>query len=271
MLLKTTTRVIENISKRKLSIQFSLDGFSFCISNFEDTIYHFSQYSFSEEVNTPEIALNRIEEIFQTDKNLQDDFESVEVIHENNLNTLVPNQYFQEDALKQYLDFNVKTLSTDFIVFDDVSRLGLKNVYIPYVNINNFLFQNFGEFDYNHHISVLIDKLIKISSEDKIDVYVNVANERLDMVVFNQGELILSNSFEFETKEDFIYFILFTYEQLKLDTEITALNFLGEIESSSELFQISYKYIKEIRFIENKSDFLKNQDLPVHSNFILLG
>lgn len=103
MLLKKINKSIQNISNRKLSIQFSLDGFSFCISNFEDTIYHFASYQFDRETSTPEALLTRIEDVFQNDKDLHDDFSSVLVIHENNLSTFVPNAYFKEDALKSYL------------------------------------------------------------------------------------------------------------------------------------------------------------------------
>lgn len=271
MQLKTITKTIQNISNRKLSIQFSLDGFSFCISNFEDTIYHFSNYSFDEETKSPEILLEKIKEIFKNDKNLQDDFESVQVIHQNNLNTLVPSQYFQEDSLKNYLDYNIKTISTDFITYDELTSLDINNVYVPYVNINNFLFQNFGEFDYHHHSTVLIEKLSKLASQNSTDVFVNVSARTMDMVVFKENALQFCNSFEFETKEDFIYYILFTFEQLKLDPNTIALNFLGDIEKSSELYKIAYTYIRTINFLEGKSEVIKDEDILPHSNYILLG
>lgn len=271
MRLKTITKTIENISKRKLSIQFSLDGFSFCISNFEDTIYHFSKYSFDDKINTPEILLERIKRVFKNDNNLQDDFESVQVIHQNNLNTLVPSQYFQENSLKNYLDYNIKTISTDFITYDNLDSLDIKNVYVPYVNINNFLFQNFGEFDYHHHSTVLIGKLSKLASQNSTDVFVNLFSDTMDVVVFHQNMLQFYNSFEFETKEDFIYHILFIFEQLKLDPNKIALNLLGEIEEASELYKIAYTYIRTINFLEVKSEIIKNEDVIPHSNYILLG
>ena len=146
---RTINKNIEATSNRKLSIQFSLDGFSFCISNTQNEVFEFSSFNFSKTVNSPELVLDKLQEIFKTEKSLQEDFESVTVIHQNNLSTLVPNKYFKEDALKNYLKYSVKTIATDLIVYDELECIDTKNVYIPFVNINNFLFQNFGELNIN--------------------------------------------------------------------------------------------------------------------------
>ena len=139
---KTINNNIEVTSKRKLSIQFSLDGFSFCTTNTHNEVLEFSSYTFSKTKNSPELVLEKLQDIFKKEKSLQYDFETVTVIHQNNLNTLVPNEYFKEDALKSYLKYSIKTIATDLITFDELDFMNSKNVYIPYVNINNFLFQN---------------------------------------------------------------------------------------------------------------------------------
>ena len=271
MLQKRITKPIENISNRKLSIQFSLDGFSFCISNFENTAYHFASYLFSEPNLSPESLLRKIEEVFQEDRDLQDDFVEVIVIHENNLCSFVPNAYFQESALKSYLNYNIKTISTDFIAYDDLDDLAMKNVYIPYVNINNFLFQNFGEFEYKHHATVLLEKLTSLTSKNPLSFYVNVSQKSFDIVVLEDQKLLLFNSFEFQTKEDFIYYILFVYEQLKLDPKETTLYLLGMINTSSDLYKIAYHYIQNIEFVFGSSLILEDESIENHSHFILLG
>jgi len=270
-MLKKISKSIENISKRKLSIQFSLDGFSFCISNGEDTIYHFSSYAFDRETTSPESLLDHIEQVFKSDQDLQDDFESVLVIHENHLNSFVPNLYFKEDDLKSYLNYNIKTIATDYVTFDGFEQLDFKNVYIPYVNINNFLFQNFGEFDFKHHASVLVEKLISRSENESLYFFVNVRSHAFDIVVIEDQKLLFFNSFEYQTPEDFIYYILFTFEQLKLNPDTLKVHFSGAIDTQSELYQIAYKYIRHLDFVSTSSLILDDEALENHSNFILLG
>jgi len=269
---KNSTPTLTNTKETRLSIQFNLDGFSFCISNntSNETVY-FSEYEFDEKQGTPENLLKQIEAIFKTDIQLQKDFSSVLVIHQNDLFTLVPNAYFSEDKLLEYLDFNIKTIATDFITFDNIESMNAKNVYVPYVNINNYLFQNFGEFEYKHHLTILIEKLISLPASKERKVYINVSKENFDVVILQNKKIEFSNSFSFETKEDFMYYILFTFEQLKIDVEEVKIYFTGAIDIETEIYKITYQYVRNIFFLESTSKIFNQLSAPKHSNYILLN
>jgi hypothetical protein len=264
--------ILENTKDIKLSIQFHLDGFSFCITdNSTGDIVYFFKKLFEEKQMTPEILMQKVNAQFKEDTYLQKDFSSILVIHENNLSTLVPNKYFSEDKLVEYLNFNIKTLATDYIAFDEIQEMNAKNVYVPYVHINNYLFQNFGTFEYKHHTTVLIEKLLSLGHYEEKKVYVNVASKNFDVIVIQNKQLKFSNSFHFETKEDFIYYILFTFEQLKLDVEKIELYFCGDIELESEIYNSTYQYIRNIFFLESNNPIFDQISASKHSNYILLG
>ena len=268
---KTINKNIEVTSKRKLSIQFSLDGFSFCTTNTHNEVIEFSSYYFSKTKNSPELILEKLQDIFKKEKSLQYDFETVTVIHQNNLNTLVPNEYFKKDALKSYLKYSIKTIASDLITFDELDFMNSKNVYVPYVNINNFLFQNFGEFEYKHYSSVMLEKLFSIATND-ICCYIHVSKSTFDIVIIKNSNLQFFNIFEYKTKEDFMYYVLFTLEQLDLSTEETLVSILGDMEEDSDLFRLMYTYIRNIDFLSSKNAVFNNQkEISKHSNFILLG
>ena len=268
---KTINKEIEDSSKKKLSIQFSLDGFSFCISNSLNTISKFTSYNFTKPIKSPELILKEIQEIFNHEKSLQQDFESVSVIHQNTLSSLVPDAYFKEGDLKNYLKYSIKTITTDLIVYDDLNFIKAKNVYVPYVNINNFIFQHFGEFEYRHHSSILIDKLFS-HSDNTLNFCINVSKSLLDIVVIKDSKILFYNNFEHQTKEDFIYYILFTLEQLELSTEKTNILITGDINEQSELYKILYTYVRNIGFLNSNNSIFNNQtEIKKHSNFILLG
>ncbi|PQJ82942.1 hypothetical protein BTO16_02505 [Polaribacter glomeratus] len=269
---KTSKISLQKTKNIALSIQFSLDGFSFCVTDSEtqEKIY-FTAYQFEETLNSPEDLLENIEYIFKNNANLQFEYTSVLVIHKNNLATLVPSKYFDENKLASYLNFNIKTLSTDFIAFDEVTSIEAKNLYVPYININNYLFQNFGEFEYRHHHTILIEKLLMLKRLNEKTMFVNVSKNSFDIVVLENKKIIFLNSFLYQTKEDFIYYILFTVEQIQLDTAIFKLFFMGDIQTESEIYKIAYKYIKNIFFLESQNSIFKDLEAPNHSNFILLG
>ena len=265
---KQSLNISENNS---LSIQFSLDGFSFCINDNEtNKTKYFFNHTFEETLKSPEKLLEKIQVIFEEDRLLQKDFKSIQVIHQNYLSSLVPNAYFDASLLRNYLDVTVKTLKNDFIAFDDLEKIAAKNVYIPYININNYLFQSFGEFEYKHHQTVLIEKIIQKKDMNKV-MYVNVAKNNFDIIVTENQELLFVNSFSFNTKEDFMYYVLFTAEQLELDTEQFLLTFSGLISEADEIYKITYKYIRNIGFIHSENPFALELKEPQHTNYTLLG
>ncbi len=268
---KTINNIIKDNYRKALSIQFSLGGFSFCISNVETKeIQHFTAYTFDITSATPEALLTEIEILYKENSLLKQEFESITIIHQNNLSTLVPAPLFDENELNVYLDYNIKTLANDYAAFDNLAQLDIKNVYIPYVNINNFFFQKFGEFEYKHHATVLIDKLILHSKNNsEKHFFVNVTNNNFDIVVVENSKLLFYNSFSFNTKEDFIYYILFTAEQLQLNPEELILFFIGDIEEESELYHITYQYLRNVDFIKIDNSFFDiEKDISNHTNYI---
>ena len=263
---------LKTIIENKLSIQFNLDGFSFSIYNIisKKEVY-FREYEFENSQVTSENLLLKIKDIFNTDTQLQKDFSSVLIIHQNNLSVLVPNRYFNKKELASYLNFNIKKLTIDYIAFDHLEGLESKNVYIPYVNINNYLFQNFGEFEYKHHSTVLIEKLLNSTNNLEKTMFVNVSKNSLDIVVLQNNQLILFNTFSYNTKEDFIYYILFVAEQLNLNVNEFSLHFTGKVNLEDAIYKITYKYIKNVYFLESNNTLFSELNIASHSNFILLG
>ncbi|MFQ3181496.1 MAG: hypothetical protein ACI9Z4_001091 [Polaribacter sp.] len=269
---KNSTTSLKTIKESKLSIQFNLDGFSFSIYNTasKKEVY-FREYIFENSQTSPENLLLKIEAIFKTDSYLQNDFITVTAIHQNKLSTVVPNRFFNKKNMASYLNFNIKTLATDFVTFDDLKTLDAKNIYVPYVNINNYLFQNFGEFEYKHHSTVLIEKLLINNTDTEKTMYVNVSKTTLDIVVLENEKLVLSNTYFYESKEDFIYYILFVAEQLNLDVHEFPLYFTGAISLNSKNYKIAYQYIKNVSFLEGANTIYNEFNIPSHSNYILLG
>ena len=135
-----TNNSLDIITNLRLSIQVSLNGLSFCVlEESAKTITHLKHFGFNKKL-TPFELLDRVKEIFSTEEILKNAFNTVNVIYVNELSTLVPKPLFDEDSLADYLKFNSKILKSDFIAFDEISANDSVNVYVPYVNINNFIY-----------------------------------------------------------------------------------------------------------------------------------
>jgi len=264
----------KNLEENHISIQLSLDGFSFCIYNKEhQEIGAFGIYEFNDSNITPFRHLEIVEELFKKEELLQLKYETVSVSHFNNLVTQVPKPFFNKEELPQYLQYSIKVLENDFITFDELQNSEIINVYIPFVNINNFLLDTYGTFEYKHSSTILIEKLLhEFKNLNDNFCFVNVTDHNFEIVILKQHKVVLFNCFSFNTKEDFIYYILFTAEQLNLNPEELKLILLGDIEKESEIYNILFQYIRNIEFYKPAkfSSFLK-EEISEHSNFTLLN
>ncbi len=233
----------------KMSIQVRLNGFSFCIINCtSNEILWFKKVDLKEECSPVKI-LQEIEKLYAEEEMLQQEFNEIGILFSNDLFTIVPASYFIEKDASTYLKFNTKILQTDVVAHDLLSN-DLVNVYIPYTNINNYFFDKYGEFEYQHNISVLIDAVLaKKQDTNSAQVYLNDYSNYYELVIVLDNKLLLANTFHYETKEDFIYYLLFTLEQLELNPSEVYLWLLGTIVKQSEIFEIAYTYIKNIDFL----------------------
>jgi len=169
------------------------------------------------------------------------------VVHRNTLFGLVPKPLFKIDTITQYLKYNTAILANDELAYDELDSHEMINVYVPYMNINNYLYEIYGEFTYLHNGTVLIQSLLDLYAYEKEPIcYVHVGKLQMDITVISQRKLQLYNSFIFDTKEDFAYYLLFVLEQLNLDTETIAVKLFGAIEEDDPVFKLCYKYIKNI-------------------------
>lgn len=247
MVQETTNK--ENTSNLKLSIQVRLDGLSFCIRDFPGgSISWYKKINFPKEHN-PVKALQEIEEVYKAEKILQSNFEDVTLLFSNDLYSPVPVEYFLEEEASAYLKFNTKILGTDVVESDRVNE-DLVNVYIPYTNITNYFFDRYGEFEFRHSTSELIKAGLALSDKRGTTAYLNNYTGYYDLVIIKEGELLFCNTFNYETREDFIYYLLFTAEQLEFDPEVFKLILLGNISTDMEEYKIVYTYIKNVELLE---------------------
>lgn len=204
---------------RELSIQASLYGLSFMIKNPKTKENKFFEYLFDK--TNPVQLEEKLKEIAKERPVLKHHFEKTKIIHHNLWNTLVPREYFEASAPEKYLKFNINLLPTDQASFDEITDLDIVNVYLPFVNINNFFLNYNPSVDYFHSASVFIDKINKIRSKKAnlplYDLYLNVFPQDFQMLIYKNEELLFFNSFEYQTKDDFLYFFFFVLESLKLD------------------------------------------------------
>ena len=267
---QTTNNSLHTIPNKRLSVQVALTGLSFLITNSaKSEVLHFSSKEF-DKARTPEELLIDIEEFVNEEITDPSQFESVTVLYSNAEYTAVPSALFDEAKASDYLKFNSKILANDFIAWDELAERSIHLVYVPYVNINNYLFDTFGSFQYYHTTSVLLNTLpagTKFSQEPVVHIHVEKTN--FQIIVQASGELKLCNSYHFVTPEDFIYYILFCFEQLQINPDTAKVVLLGNVHRDDDLYSIVYTYIRNVDLMEDDTSHLNIEKTSPHQYVLL--
>ena len=70
------------------------------------------------------------------------------------------------------------------------------------------------------------------------------------MLYFKNKKLLFFNSFDYKSKEDILYFLLFSLSELSLNPDNIHLVCCGLIDLDSELYGLLYTYIRNIELLE---------------------
>jgi hypothetical protein len=258
---------------KKLSLQVTLNGFSFCVVDaLNNNVIVLKEIDFNDYPKSSKVE-DHYWKAFHDHPELKEKYDEVVVLHDSNLDTFVPSALFDEEFLGSYLQYNTKVFETDFFAFDALPNYEMNHVYIPFVNINNYLLDHFSTFNYKHVNTILVSKLLELSKNvEEKQVFVHFSKNKFEIIVVQNQKLLLFNSFDFITKEDFIYYFLFTTEQLNLNPEHFKVQLLGLISEESELFEMAFKYVRNVSLLE-VSNIENNNNLTIVEHlkhFILL-
>ncbi len=261
-----TTSNSKTNQTNRLSVQISLTGLSFLVSsqNREPLFYYEKEL---DRAYTPEELLLECDEILRGQNELHPPFSSVQLVYSTDTYCTVPLSLFDENKASEYLKFNTKILGNDYIAHDTLENHGIVVVYIPLININNYFFERFGGFEYYHATSLLLDRILNKERHTLQKVFLHVKNNEFDCIVIKNGALQLCNTYSYQTPEDFIYYVLFCFEQLKMNPDSVDVILCGDIRKNDEKFDFLYTYIRNISFVSH--DFPRIGEEENHEKYIL--
>ncbi len=244
----------EDTYKYRLSIKVSLNGFSFLGLNDKKFLF-FEDYSFSGIRNSQHLCF-ALDFILDRQDLLSKEYQQVNVIYDTDRNTQIPQLFFDENRKEAVAKLSYN-FSNDELIYSDLIKMGYVNLFPIPKDLLDFISINFPTAKIQSKASVLIDCLMVDSTHSQQEkmVYLNVDTHSINILVFEKDSLLFYNSFTYKSPKDIVYFLLYVYDQLKLNSSITPLTLLGKIRKGDDLYQLLYAYIKEIRWKEKELSF----------------
>lgn len=254
------------ISNSELSLTV-LDSKSRTFIAFENYVINdvYSAYSLVEILNSI-LAENTI---------LSKRFNKKSVSFISNRSTLVPKALYNPNELKKVHQFNFTTFEEDIYMSDYILNLSAYTVFsVPDFLLNTV--NKLGNVEIHHFSTALIENnLIHSKRNNQLEqLDVHILPQTFQISYINNQTLKYYNSFEYQTSEDFIYYLLFVLEQLNINSHNATIRLTGAIDKNSTLYELMKKYLKKIDFIETPNELNYShvfEQLPKHYYHILFN
>ena len=223
------------ISKYHLSIELSEKSISYCIV---DKNKYRCYLLFSQNYESQNLL-----KILNEDEFITREFLSKSISFVNFPNTLIPKELYNEKDKKNIFSVN-HSLTNEELVIDE-----LKSKIINLYAIPNTIFQTvknvIPEAIIRSNSSILINNFLSLNNLQET-MFLFLKDSYINIVVTKSDGLIFQNKFEYQTKEDLLFYVLFSIQQLNFSNEEINTVIYGNI--SKEEYNILYQYIRNIKF-----------------------
>jgi hypothetical protein len=236
-------------SSYHLSIQLGIYHFSYCLLNTTTFTYDYiKKYTLNSRENTA----TEITEIINNDANLKADFYSQSIAFVNFLSTLVPDRLYKKEEAKTLLAFNTKINGT--VLADNIVSQKAHLIYSVPESILTIVSNFFPKAKYRSQESIVMQQYSQLNT-DKKKAYLYLNEQKVGITIFDSDKLIFNNSFNYTSKEDLLYYVLFSFEQLKISADSIDVTVFGNIEDTDESFSLMYEYIRNIKLGKRPHQF----------------
>lgn len=246
-----------------LSIQISLDGFSFSVcDSISNKFIYLSHKSLTENAGLVE----QIKATLNSEKSLNLSYKNVYIALDLKPSTLVPKVLFNEEKKHVYYAKNYKIEPNSSIIADEIKLYDSVNLYTVDDGLLQLLNTHFGTPKISHFNSIKT-QFITNNTDVKHTVYLTIRDTKFSITVLNAKTIVLQNSYSYSNVDEFLYFFLYCFNQLNLDQLSTSVEIDGILPKHSTLVKELERFIKNVSFANwpESHNFANDfYDMPSH-------
>ncbi len=236
-------------SSYHLSIQISLDSFSICILDTVRNKYIALKHIHFDSIILKEQLINKLKAFLYSERLLKKKYKKVSfsIISQNSI--IVPGILFNEKNLSSYFRFTRVLSDKEELYYNKFINTDAYNVFALPSGMTDLLKDFFPVLHIYNHSTPFIENVLR-SNRTRFQerrVYCDIHQSFFNIVVSEGDKLLLSNTFSYNNANDLVYYILYIFKQLELDTESIVLIISGIIAADSEEIDLIRKYIKNVK------------------------
>ena len=250
----SVTKKSNHITKdtQEMSILVSMYGLSFMIK--KGKLQKFFEYQI--KLVNPIFLAEKLKSIIAERPILQEDFDRIKLIYHHNLNSLIPETYFDPETYKTLLEQNVKLLANDRTDYNHIPYIAAYNTYVKTAPVAAQFSDSTSNLINLHSATVFFDHIEQFQNKTHnapiYEIFLNIFPNDFQIAVFKLEQLQVFNHFEFEDADEFLYFLFFVLETLEINAQQSHIYIFG-IEESDDIIQNIKDFTKNISIIPPKN------------------
>lgn len=181
---------------------------------------------------------------------------------------LIPDSVFEQDKRKELFYFQFSEEKNEKIHSDALPELHARMLFSIPESIEKQLKESLPGIRIGHRSTAFLTSVLRASKhKTETACYIDLHEAGVHVVAMKDGELLISNIYPCTANEETAYYVMFAYEQLKLNPEKIHLQLAGNIDKNSDLHHLLLKYVRNVRFMEDPAAFeysYKFKELPTY-------
>ena len=185
---------------------------------------------------------------FDSDPLLQRSFARVKIGLAHHRACLVPNRLYRESAKESYISGLVDLSPEDSIMTDELSLVDSMVVYAQDPADLAPIMARYPAASFYHLLTPLLKAYAQVAERYAgHQFFVNCRQHSLQIALFNQGDLLFYNTFEYQTASDFVYYVLLVCKQFDLDPDKMDLYYSGWMVEDSKIYHLLFRYVRNVQ------------------------
>ncbi len=218
----------------KLSIQVSLDGFSFSIVHAQKKQLLALQM-LPVNLSSSKFLGRHFRDWVKKHKVLHDKFHSTQIIYSPENLTFVPSAFYEYAHQETLAALAFGSPNGDLLTENFLPNASGNLVFPVLKNLQDELKQLFPEQKLIHPVTLLDNELDKLSDKKDTTMALYFGKKQFSLILYANSQLKLVNSYSYASAGDVVYFSVTAMKKLKLVPEKTTLFMAGEITQKGEI------------------------------------
>ncbi len=244
----------------KLSILISKSGLSFVIlDTITKKIIAKKQHKISAIDNIKEYCYY-ISKILNVEDVLKYKYKKIYVIYQSFKSLIIPSDLYSEKHNEELFKVNIELDAVENLHENYIPRLNAYKLFAAPECILSLINDKLPDAQIFHQTVPIINNALALQADQA--VIININKDFFDIHILKNKKLILDNSFKYKTKEDLLYYLLYTIEQLNLNSkEVNLLMYLS-LEDHKEMKLFLSQYFVNINKIELPKNYTNSYLFP---------